>query len=366
MDRKARTYIYLLWLLMFVAVITSCSKDEDDGSITPSSEERYTGDSYQDLHSPWVKDPSQKTHVTRWECILFGSYPANEVVSGSFNAVDDYALVEGDVITDALLYHQLEQAEWTDDNTEIDGKRYHRLNGSGAVTCSTNREQHYRWTDTEAWHYFVYTPIKWRILKISGTKAVLLADRMPDTCPFHDKDEDVNWSGSHLRQWLNSDFLHRAFSETERNAIETTSVENAPNVSYGTNCGPDTQDRVFILSNKEVFASPLATDYGFYAGSGIDDAARRFRSTLYAKCRGAWWSSVEGYRGNSFWFMRTNGYTPSSITYICDFGYLYNQGTTVTCNDAAVLPAITIDLTKASWKVATPVISTDIVQPTEW
>ena len=93
------------------------------------------------------------------------------------------------------------------------------------------------------------------------------------------KDEDVNWSGSHLRQWLNSGFLHRAFSETERNAIETTSVENAPNVSYGTNCGPDTQDRVFIFSNKEVFASPLATDYGFYAGSGIDDAARRFRST---------------------------------------------------------------------------------------
>ena len=185
---------------------------------------------------------------------------------------------------------------------------------------------------------------------------------MPDTCPFHDKDEDVNWSGCHLRQWLNSDFLHRAFSETERNAIETTSVENAPNSSYGTNCGPDTQDRIFILSNKEVFASPLATDYGFYAGSGIDDAARRFRSTLYAKCRGAWWSSVTGYRGNSFWFMRTNGYTPSNITYICDFGYLYNQGTAVTCDDAAILPALTIDLTKASWTVATPVKSTDIVR----
>ena len=149
MDRKARTYIYLLWLLMFVAVITSCSKDEDDGSITPSSEERYTGDSYQDLHSPWVKDPSQKTHVTRWECILFGSYPANEVVSGSFNAVDDYALADGDVITDATLYNQLEQAEWTDDNTEIGGKRYHRLNGAGTVTCSTNREQHYRWANTD-------------------------------------------------------------------------------------------------------------------------------------------------------------------------------------------------------------------------
>ena len=69
--------------------LTSCSKDDTDD-----------------------EQPPQK--VTRWECILFGAYPANEVVSGSFNAVDDYALVEGDVITDAALYSQLEQAEWMD------------------------------------------------------------------------------------------------------------------------------------------------------------------------------------------------------------------------------------------------------------
>jgi hypothetical protein len=330
-------YIQFAVFPLFALLLTACSKDDTDDN-----------------------PPSQ--NVTRWECILFGSYPANEVVSGSFNAVDDYALVDGDVIVDAALYSQLEHAQWTNDDTEIDGRRYHRLNAAGAVSHSDNSPQHYRWTDADAWHYFAYASIKWRILKQTGDNAVLLADRMPDTCPFHDKDEDVNWSGCHLRQWLNSDFLHRAFSETERNAIETTSVENAPNSSYGTNCGPDTQDRVFILSNKEVFASPLATDYGFYAGSGIDDAARRFRSTLYAKCRGAWWSSVTGYRGNSFWFMRTNGYTPSNITYICDFGYLYNQGTAVTCDDAAMLPALTIDLTKASWTVATPVKSTDIVR----
>lgn len=64
--------------------------------------------------------------------------------------------------------------------------------------------------------------------------------------------------------------------------------------------------------------------------------------------------------GNSFWFMRTNGHTPSSITYVGDFGYLYNQGTAVTCDDAAVLPAITVDLTKANYQKASPVASTDV------
>ncbi|MBR5085020.1 MAG: hypothetical protein IKX33_10520 [Prevotella sp.] len=360
MDIRTKIYFHLVWLLILGAVTTSCNKDDDEGDSDSPSEERYTGDAYQDLNSPWVKDSDKKTHFTRWECILFGSYPTNEVVSSSFSAVDDYALASGDVIADATLYSRLEDADWTDDDTEIGGKRYHRLKGSGTVTCSTDREQHYRWTDTDAWHFFAYAPIKWRILKISGTKAVLLADRMPDTCPFHDKDEDVNWSGSHLRQWLNKEFFNRAFSETEREAIELTNVENSPNAQYGTYCGPDTQDYVFILSNNEVFASPLASDYGFYAGSGIDDPARRFRSTLYAKCRGAWWSSVMNYRGNSFWFMRTNGYTPSSITYVCDFGYLYNQGTAVTCDDAAVLPAISIDLTKARYQKAPSVVSTDV------
>ena len=360
MDIKTKTYTSLVWLLIMGVVSVSCSKDDDVSDSDTPSEERYTGDAYQDLNSPWVKDANKMSHFTRWDCILFGSYPANEVVSGSFSAVDDYALSSDDVIADATLYSQLENAEWTDDDTEIGGKRYHRLKGSGAVTSSTDREQHYRWTDTEAWHYFAYAPIKWRILKISGTKAVLLADRMPDTCPFHDKDEDVNWSGSHLRQWLNNDFLNHAFTETERKAIELTNVENSPNALYGTNSGPDTQDYVFILSNNEVFASSLASDYGFYAGSGIDDPARRFRSTLYAKCRGAWWSSVTDYRGNSFWFMRTSGYTPSNITYVCDFGYLYNQGTAVTCDDAAVLPAITVDLTKANYQKAPSVASTDV------
>ena len=317
--------------------LTSCSKDDADD-----------------------EQPPQK--VTRWECILFGAYPANEVVSGSFNAVDDYALVEGDVITDAALYSQLEQAEWTDDDTEIGGKRYHRLNGAGAVSCSANRDQHYRWTDTNVWHYFAYAPIKWRILKQTGDKAVLLADRMPDTYPFNDSYKDTSWSDCSLRQWLNGEFLSRAFTEQEKSAIEETNVKNDPNYYFGTDCGPDTKDRVFVLSESESFSSPLAVEYGFSDSDSGNDPARRFRSTLYAKCRGAWWSSVTDYRGNSFWFMRTNGYTPSNITYICDFGYLYNQGTAVTCDDAAVLPALTIDLTKATWTTATPVMSTDIVR----
>ena len=349
----------LLLIVSCCLLFASCDKDdtEDNGKETT---ERITGDTYHDLSSPLVRNSNQKDHVTRWSCICFGQYPTNEIVSRTFNAVDDYAVNDGDVIIDASLYNQLANAEWTDDDTEINGTRYHRINGSGAITCSSNREQHYRWEDASQWHYFVYSPIKWRTLNITGTKALLLADRMPDTCPFHNKAEDVSWSQCLLREWLNTEFYGRAFSSTEKEAIETTDVANAPNYYFGTSCGPDTKDRVFILSESEVFSTALAENYGFYPSDGIDDSARRFKSTLYAKCRGAWWSPVEGYRGNSFWFMRSSGYTMSNVTYVCDFGYLYNRGTVVTCDDAAVLPAITIDLSKASYQVAAPVYSTDI------
>ena len=80
MDNKTKIYTCLVWLLMLGAVTTSCSKDDEGGSDSPC-EERYTGDAYKDLHSPWVENPSLMIHFTRWDCILFGSYPANEVVT---------------------------------------------------------------------------------------------------------------------------------------------------------------------------------------------------------------------------------------------------------------------------------------------
>jgi len=53
----------------------------------------------------------------------------------------------------------------------------------------------------------------------------------------------------------------------------------------------------------------------------------------------------------------TKGEDGKPLLYVGESGDTYNRGIVVTCNDAAVLPAITIDLTKASWTVTTPVTS---------
>ena len=288
-----------------------------------------------------TEDDSLSTGIrTEWTCITFGSYPQTEVVGDEFSAVDDYAIQEGDMLKDPELYQKLTEANWENNETVIDSSRYLRMSTGDTVNWSLDNEQHYRWGSKEEWHYFRYDPIRWRVAGLEDDgSAILIADRLLDCQPFNSKSGPVAWETSTVRSWLNglsadqntagtdyqgSGFLDRAFSDTERQAVLATDCQNKPNAYYGTDCGKDTQDYVFLLSNDQVFASDAAAEYGFYNHSGKDDPAKRFKSTMYAKCRGAWWSPVEGYKGNSFWFMRTSGYTPESVTYICEKEVIYS------------------------------------------
>lgn len=309
-----------------------------------------------DYSEPVVeKDSSLSSgQKTTWDCLYFGSYPQTEIVKDKFTAVSDYAVDDG-VITDKSLYSRLESASWTDNETELDGVKYRRMKAEDAVSFSTYDAQHYKWDNENTYHYFRYEPIKWRVIELNGDEAMLIADKELDCLPYNTVSEDVRWENCSLRSFLNNDkngFYAKAFSETEKESVLTTANENPDNSYYGTKCGEPVEDKVFILSSDEVFASPAAARHGFFAGGGLDDPARRFRPTMYAKARGTWYSPVDDYKGNGFWFMRTAGYSLSNITYICDFGYIYNRGTDVTCNDSGILPAIRIDLSKAEVKAA--------------
>ncbi len=337
-----------------------------------------SAESVSQLHAPLVFPNNDLSTglETIWSCITFGRYPSAEIVQSGWDSVDSYAVRDGDVIRDDGLYTRLAEAEWSDNRLTLDGENYIRINRTKAVTAAADREQHYRWDDPDEWHYFAEQPIKWRILSLKDGKALLLSDRTLDCSPFNLNDEEVNWQNSTIRSWLNGydgsqnldgvdysgkGFLDNAFTPGEQKAILPTAYVTPENQDYKTYSGPAAKDQVFLLSNEEVFADAAAADYGFYAGRGFDDPAKRFTSTTYAKCRGTWWSPVEDYRGNSFWFMRTSGYTPHNVTYICDFGYVYSRGTTVTADDAGILPAIRIDLSEADFEYAGEVSSAEIV-----
>lgn len=87
MYKMSSSRICWIFILSLLLLTLSCSKDEDTPDVPPSTE-RYTGDSYGELNSPWVKDEKQQSHQTIWSCIYFGTYPTNEVVRGVLATCD--------------------------------------------------------------------------------------------------------------------------------------------------------------------------------------------------------------------------------------------------------------------------------------
>ena len=311
-----------------------------------NAEYSYTPVSNGTLSEPVIEaDASTSSgQRTTWDCVYYGSYPQSEVIrSTDAYPVDEYAVKEGDLIIDDDLYDRLSGAEWNNNEAEVDGERYLRTRG-GTFSASS---QHYKWDDEERYHYFKYEPLKWRVIEINGDELTLLSDRLVDCAPYNRESTAVSWENSYLALFLDVEFYDEAFTPEEKEAIIYDYIENNKNRKYGTGSGIASHARVYVLSGEDVFLDNKAVRHGFYAKTGVDDPAKRFRPTMYAMSKGTWYSPVDTYRGNGFWFMRTNGYSPSSATYICDMGYIYDHGTDVTCNDSGVLPVIRVDAAKA-------------------
>ena len=311
------------------------------------------------LHNPVITDdetlPGGK-NVT-WSAVTFGSYPQTEILksgevsvgqtadssagqtAAALDAENSAGQAAGGQEVDPAMWNRLQEAEWDNDKASVDGAVFCRMDGS----------------------FFRYDPVTWRVLEVTDESALLLADQALDCFSYHSALTDVNWKDSAVHSWLNSlgpdenqagedfssdeeGFFNTAFADQERQAVINGSVPNADNHYFGTSCGEETCDRVFLLSEDEIFSSPDAEKYGFQMSDAVADPAKRFTPTAYAQCRGAWQSDLEESKGNGFWILRSNGYTAANMVYVGELGYIYNRGIPVTCRDCSIVPAIRIDL----------------------
>lgn len=62
---------------------------------------------------------------------------------------------------------------------------------------------------------------------------------------------DITWEKCSLRDWLNGEYYENVFSDSEKDAIIETSLENPDNPEYGTAGGNSTKDKIFLLSIDE-------------------------------------------------------------------------------------------------------------------
>ena len=284
-----------------------------------------------------------------WDCVYFGNYPQSEITS-----------------KDGSIYNALKNATGWDENNDITigGTKYRRLKGEDATYYSSNEEGQYNWNGNyKTYHYFKYEPIKWRVLNRNGNDALLLADIALDDQEYNINYEDVTWETSSMRSWLNGygasmnkskidyskkNFINSAFTSMQRNAIEITSAVNNDNIDYGTAGGNNTSDKVFLLSESEVYHTDTAAGYGFAKDRSTYDDARISRCSTYAYAMGTWrYYDTEGltkFNGSIQWWLRSPGDRSYFAAEVDGNGWVYGRGNYVYRDDDGVRPALHLNL----------------------
>lgn len=303
-----------------------------------------------------VKDSSMDAgQKVTWDCVYFGRYPQSEITS-----------------KDGSIYNTLKNATGWDENNDITIGRtkYRRLKGEDATYATSDSSYYnwYNWNDSyKTYHYFKYEPIKWRVLNRNGNDAFLLADVALDDQEYNTNFGDVTWESSSVRSWLNGygasvnqpktdysrkNFINSAFTSTQRNAIKTTNVVNNNNIDYGTAGGKNTSDKVFLLSESEVYNTDTAAGYGFVKDYNTCDEARRSRCSTYAYAMGTWRyhntdAEYTKYNGNVWWWLRSPGDHSYWAAVVSENGWVDRYGG-VYSGGGGMRPALHLNLSSSN------------------
>ena len=168
-------------------------------------------------------------------------------------------------------------------------------------------------------------PIEWRVLAVKGGKALLISQYALYRKRYNEEYEATSWEECTLRNWLNTDFMNSAFSNTEQSLILLSEVTADKAPRYNTNQGYDTDDKIFLLSVKE------AEQYF------KNDEERKCAPTKFAVNNGA-----GQYNGQCWWWLRSLGMDSFNASNVNIDGYYL--GTLVHVNDGLVRPAFWINL----------------------
>ena len=95
-----------------------------------------------------------------------------------------------------------------------------------------------------------FGPFTWKVLDIQPDKALIITESIIEQGPYNDTYTDTTWADCTLRKYLNNTF-HDAFDHQDRGRILPVVNKNHNNQWYGTTGGPDTQDKIFLLSIEE-------------------------------------------------------------------------------------------------------------------
>lgn len=161
---------------------------------------------------------------------------------------------------------------------------------------------------------FAGEPIEWLVIDRYEGKIMLLSLRCLEVRPYQMPIRGITWSESSLRHYLNGDFYENAFSESEKLLISDSENFNEGNEFYNIDGGPDTVDRVFILSEQE-YRTFFASEENIW---------------LYGRSQPAEYAKVQGIstdsNGFSSWWLRGPGNETYSAKFVEGDGNVFRGG----------------------------------------
>lgn len=287
------TRLVAIFILVTMAIaLVSCSDKVDDKAYTREGNYVYFG-MYPQTE---VKDAATLSSLEAQKGTLPTSNASNGWTSYGYYAngeVSEYMWYKDVTVGDAkyrAVYFE-EYRPYLTSGASAPSEAYQELNGyeSGKV------------------YWFKFESIKWRVLKESDGKALLLCESIVDAQSYLNEMPAEgyanNYENSSIRAWLNDSFYKTVFNADQQGIIAETTVNNGPdstgyfNNAYACN---NTKDKIFLLSAAEV----LDTACGF-SSSDEADPARAKKGTDYAKAQGLWASESGDMAGSSWWLLRS-------------------------------------------------------------
>ena len=168
--------------------------------------------------------------------------------------------------------------------------------------------------------------IEWLVLERDDDKLLVISRYALDCQKYNSSTESVSWETCSLRSWLNEDFIGFAFSSNEQSLIQSTIIMADNNTNNETSPGNSTNDKVFLLSIKEV-------NEHFNS-----DNERQCHSTAYAK------SQVTDMEEKCRWWLRSPGFLSFDAAYVNIDGVIDEDGKYANYYGIYVRPALWIDL----------------------
>ncbi len=279
---------------------------------------------------------TQYNDYTKWCYVYYGSYPQSEVTDESI--IDD-------------IDYELSMAGRKKGDITVSGKKYRKIDRSDVTDAS-------KW-GTNTYRYFVFEPIKWRVISLDKESVLLMADKGLDCQPFNITKANIDWSNSTVRSWLNGyddddnhdgvdysksgrSFMSNAFSKQEYMTLQTCNVKTYAEKKYKTPGCKATHDKVFLLATENV----INKKFGFCKDGSCHSATRQLEATDYCKAMGA--AASRPTKENNFnatidWWLRSPGSGAGPANTVDDGGYLKYTGEWTKNNLRAVVPGIRVN-----------------------